>query len=394
MPLKNTTDAFGFVPKIFHWAMAVIIVALLFSGFLMETMEGDPVRRDIMSWHKSFGLLILFLAAARLAWKAFNPPPEPLVSKTWEKWAAKGLHGALYAVFIALPLSGWIMSSAAGFAPQFFGLFALPGFVAKSQETAGAAREAHEILAYVIIAMVAAHIAATFKHHVIDRDATLQRMTWDGLGLATGIILMALFIAALVLPLALEEDEPSAAPQSQAASAGSEAQAGEWGIIPEESSIRVSFSVNGQTVEGAFRDFKANIRFDPDRLDQALVEATISMAGFITGDAQRDRQAQGADWFNAAAYPVSTFRSVSFEKTGDNQYLAHGYLTLCGVKKELDMPFFLDMRSGADQKKIADMRGEATLNRLDFGVGQGEWTHTDAVSGEVKIQIALKAEKL
>jgi len=127
--------------------------------------------------HKSIGLTILGLAVIRLAWRSLNPsPPLPGDLKPHERLLARFSHAALYVLIIALPLTGWIMSSARGFPISWFNLVQLPDFVGKSKVLYGAMVVTHATLAIGLIAVLALHVAAALRHHFVLRDDTLRRM--------------------------------------------------------------------------------------------------------------------------------------------------------------------------------------------------------------------------
>ena len=99
----------------------------------------------------------------------------------WQTWAANGTHGFLYALLLAMPLSGWLYNSAAGFPLKWFGLFSLPRLSNFNPATKHFALETHQTLFYVLAGLLVVHAAAALKHHYLDRDATLKRMLpWMG----------------------------------------------------------------------------------------------------------------------------------------------------------------------------------------------------------------------
>jgi cytochrome b561 len=130
----------------------------------------------MMSRHKSFGITILALAAVRLAWRWIDRPPPPPPMPRWQEIAARLNHWALYALLFALPLTGWLMSSAANRPVSWFGLAQLPDFVAPDAGLKEVFEEAHELLVNVLFVLVALHVAATLKHQFVDRDGLLSRM--------------------------------------------------------------------------------------------------------------------------------------------------------------------------------------------------------------------------
>jgi cytochrome b561 len=144
---------------------------------LMDELPNSPLKVQVYALHKSFGLTVLALTLLRLAWRLLAGAPAALPGiPAWQRWAAGGVHGLLYALLLAMPLSGWLYNSASGFPLKWFGLFSLPKLSGYSPEVKDFAHDAHETIFYVLAAVLALHAAAALKHHYLDRDATLSRM--------------------------------------------------------------------------------------------------------------------------------------------------------------------------------------------------------------------------
>ena len=113
----------------------------------------------------------------RLGWRLSHRPPElPAGMPAWQSKAAVATHALLYLLMMAVPLSGWLMSSAKGFQTVYFGVLPLPDLLAKNAELGELLEEVHELLNFSMAALVIAHIVAALKHHFIDRDDVLSRM--------------------------------------------------------------------------------------------------------------------------------------------------------------------------------------------------------------------------
>ena len=146
------------------------------SAGRMDFLPLGMAKLEWMSRHKSLGVTVLMLVALRIIWRLCEPTPDALGKHRIERLVAKLGHLALYGVMIAMPLTGWMMSSAANFPVSVFGLFTLPNLVAPDQGLFETLRTAHWAISWVIVALVVGHVAAALKHHFIDRDATLRRM--------------------------------------------------------------------------------------------------------------------------------------------------------------------------------------------------------------------------
>lgn len=160
-----------------HWLMALAILGMLGVGLWMTGLKTSPSKIEVYSWHKWIGLTILALAALRLVWRAYHPPPFYAESiPAWQLQVATWTHRAAYLLMFAMPLSGWLQNSAAGFPLSWFGLFKVPSLIGRSKEAFAFWQQTHEVLAWTLMALVALHVAAALKHHFLDRDDTLTRI--------------------------------------------------------------------------------------------------------------------------------------------------------------------------------------------------------------------------
>jgi cytochrome b561 len=177
MPLKNTPETWGSVHKALHWLIALAVVGLLVVGWIMDEMPNSPDKIKVYALHKSFGITVLALMLARLAWRWTNPRPElPATMKGWERTLAGVVHGGLYAALLAMPLSGWLFNSASNFPLKWFGLFSIPPLSGPDRDLKHLAEDVHWALSWVIVTLVVMHVAGALKHHFVDRDEVLRRM--------------------------------------------------------------------------------------------------------------------------------------------------------------------------------------------------------------------------
>lgn len=177
MSWKNTPSRWGGVSQALHWLVVALILLQGVLGLLMVDMPNSPDKIRAYALHKSIGLTILALAALRLPWRLYAGTPLPVAgTPRWQLAAAKVSHALLYALLFAIPLSGWLFNSAAGFPLQWFGLFNLPSIAATDPGLREVAGAAHEWLFWLLVAVALIHAAAAFYHHLSVRDATLARM--------------------------------------------------------------------------------------------------------------------------------------------------------------------------------------------------------------------------
>ena len=177
MTLKNTDARWGPVSQLLHWLVVLLILVQATAGLLMTEMRNSPDKVQVYALHKSFGLTILVLAILRLAWRWYAGTPRPVPGMPrWQERVARLSHWGLYALLFAIPISGWLLNSVAGYPLQWFGLFNLPALVGQDQDLRETARDLHALLFWTLVALALAHAAAAFYHHLFQRDATLARM--------------------------------------------------------------------------------------------------------------------------------------------------------------------------------------------------------------------------
>lgn len=184
MQWKNSSDRFGIVAQGFHWLIVLLIIVQYQMGSLAEDLPQGLDKLIMMSRHKSLGISILLLAVLRIAWRLANPPPAPPGQlKPAIRMAGAATHFALYGLLLALPLSGWLASSAANSPVSWWGLVTLPDFIAPGEARFALIGELHEVLTRVLLVIAVMHALAALVHHFIFKDAVLRRMLpgWPGL---------------------------------------------------------------------------------------------------------------------------------------------------------------------------------------------------------------------
>jgi cytochrome b561 len=177
---------YGAVAISLHWTIAAAILAQLAAGLWMvraiRSADSQALAYHAYQWHKSLGLTVLVLSLLRLCWRLANPPPPlPATMTGIERKAAKTLHGLFYLLTVGMPLVGWAMVSASplGLPTMVFGLFEWPHIAWLAGLGGGveaAFKTAHRAMAYAFIGLLALHVAAALKHHLIARDDVLARM--------------------------------------------------------------------------------------------------------------------------------------------------------------------------------------------------------------------------
>lgn len=176
--LRNSDHSFGWVSIALHWLTALAVLGLFPLGLYMTTLSYyDPLYHRLPFIHRSVGVLLFIAIIARLLWRLASPPPRPLPSHAaWERRLARATHALMYALLIAVTVSGYLMSTADGHPVSVFGWFDVPATITSIPGQEDVAGDVHLVLAIALMALVALHVAGALKHHFIDRDVTLWRI--------------------------------------------------------------------------------------------------------------------------------------------------------------------------------------------------------------------------
>jgi len=179
--LQNDEHAWGALAKLFHWVMAALILVQIPLGLAAVNWPLSPTKLDLFFWHKSTGVLLLLLAALRIAWRLANRVPVlPPDTPAWERVAAHASHFALYVLLLALPITGWVVQSASNIPFRAFYLIPLPPIVAPDEALADLFKEVHEWLFVLLTIVLAVHVGAALRHHYLKQNSVLIRMLPGG----------------------------------------------------------------------------------------------------------------------------------------------------------------------------------------------------------------------
>jgi cytochrome b561 len=359
MTIRNTSDRWGAISQLLHWLIVALIAIQATLGLTGRMLPLGVEKVAVLARHKSIGITILGLAALRLLWRWINPTPAlPSSLMPHERFLARLTHAALYALLFAMPVTGWIMSSARGFPVSWFNLYQLPDLVPKSETLYDAMITIHAALATALALTVALHGAAALKHHLVLKDDILRRM------LPFGRTIVALAAGAMLAPAPARAAGPS------------------YTAIAAQSSLVYTFTQAGAENQGRFKSFA--VSFDPAA---ARLDLTVDMHSFDTGDQQRNDTLGGNDFFDVAQYPQAHFSANHIDKTATG-YAATGSLTVRGVTRGVTIPFTW-RTANVQGHSVGYLSGQATLRRLDFGVGQGQWESTEWVGNDVTVRYSL-----
>lgn len=173
--IRNTTSSYGSVAKFFHWLIFVLLVGMLIYGFLLDdfSKEVKPLTYNI---HKLIGLTILVLMVLRLGWRLINPKPTLIRDMPeWQRRVERLVHQLMYLFIIAMPIAGWVGSSAAGHPPHL-GEYSLGLPIEKSETVDNVAFWFHNNIAWVIIGLITVHVLAAIYHQWIKGEKIINEM--------------------------------------------------------------------------------------------------------------------------------------------------------------------------------------------------------------------------
>ncbi len=388
MALFNTENSYGSLARALHWLIAGLVLTNIALALRAEALprgsDADVAwAATVYSAHKTIGVAVLFLALIRVGLALCQPRPAPLhADRRLETFAAAAVHWSLYAALLVMPLSGWLYHAAsAGFAPILWPFGQTLPFVPKSAALADLFKSVHGASSKLLILSVMAHVAGALKHALIDRDATLTRMiTGRAAKGSTALhpnrlpaLCAALAWAAIIATgIALAPAEKPANTTLQAAAGGN------WQV----SDGQITFAVRqmGADIQGQLAGWGAEITYD-ETARQGSVAVSIPLSGLTLG-AVTD-QAKGPEFFDVAQHPVARFNADITDMGG--RLAAVGTLSLRGKDVPVTLPFTLTISGDR-----ADMNGQVTLDRRDFGMGPSYPDET-TVAFPVRIDITLAA---
>src|SRR4051812_45605343 len=152
MKFRNTTRAWGALAKTLHWLIVLLIIAQWLIAEHADDLPNGAAKLRTLDLHKSIGMTVFMLAIIRLVWRWGNPVPTLAgLTRGWERFAAGFSHVALYALIFAMPLSGWLMSSAHAYSVSWFHLFQWPDLLRPDHELAERLEWLHKLLFKILV---------------------------------------------------------------------------------------------------------------------------------------------------------------------------------------------------------------------------------------------------
>jgi cytochrome b561 len=382
--------------KLLHWLVAGMVVVQFVLAKLADLAgDADSAVRELalLANHKSVGITILALVIVRLVWRRMNPPPAlPATMPKWQLTASHVSHWSLYILLIAMPVTGWLMSSASAYSVSWFNLFQLPDFVAPDPALKDVFKDAHELVGKLLVLVAIIHIIAAIKHALIDKDGVLQRMIS---AISTVAFVAVIVVGTAWLGGAGKSGGDSAAANQSVVQTGADTAAKKvatasdlpaWQIDYTASYISFVGDQAGAEFEGVWASWSAEIKFSAEQFGAGTFDVAVDATSAETQDDERDLTLADPEWFDTSNFPEAYFRASNFSLSEDGGYVADGQLIIKSVASPVQLIFTVE--SDGDSRVLA---GTARLDRLELGVGTGEWEDTDWVGKDVAVNVYVEA---
>ena len=167
---------YGTTAKVFHWLIVALLLVQYPIGWLMPDIHRDMKPGAAMTFHISFGIVILMLIVMRFAWRLMHPVAPESSLPRWQRLSSEAVHWLLYALVLATTITGWLFASFRGWSVSFFFMTPLP-MLASDNAAAGKAIDGwHQAMEWTLLAVIGIHVAAAMAHIFVYRDRIMQRM--------------------------------------------------------------------------------------------------------------------------------------------------------------------------------------------------------------------------
>ncbi|MEJ2059709.1 MAG: cytochrome b [Gammaproteobacteria bacterium] len=178
MRATNTATEYGWVTRVLHWLMALLILGMIALGaFMGDVPKTDSSRLVLFTLHMSTGVVLLVLILLRSGWHLYTKPPKEAENLwPWEHRLAWVIQRLMYLCMLLVPIAGYLMVSSAGHKIPFYGLLQLPEALPKVGWVHEFFEGAHSFLAYSLLVLVIVHVAGAIKHRYIDGNDVVERI--------------------------------------------------------------------------------------------------------------------------------------------------------------------------------------------------------------------------
>lgn len=403
MKARNDLRAYGWVARLFHWSIAALIFAAiglgLYAGNLPRGTQ-DQLQLVFASFsaHKTVGVTVLILAVLRILWTLTQTRPRPLhPQRRALTLLAETVHWALWIGMVIMPLTGWLLHSAApgGFSRLLWPFGQRLPLIAQDPQLAEQFAAFHATGWWVLAGLVVLHVAGAIKHAAIDRDGTLNRMAGPARHapqpppapasvlphvLAAGAACLVWGATAMLAAPAAKD--LATVPAQSATTTPVTAQEPGWTV--QQGALGIEVVQGGNPIQGQFDRWTAQIAYDPARqtgkLRVGIDIASLSLAAVSDS-------AKGPEFLNAPAHPQASFVADILPPGQNTGHIARGQLTIAGRTVDAELPFDLSV-----QGDRAKAHGTLQLDRRDFGIGAG-YGDEGTVGFAVQVRVDVTATR-
>lgn len=401
------------VAVLLHW----LVVALLAAQWWLAESAEEALRQvdglALLALHKSFGVTIFFIIVLRLVVRLMHPPPPSSITG-WQAKAALYVHRLFYFLLLFMPVTGWLGSSASAYSVSWFGWWVLPDLVAANNDLKELLFVLHEWSWTLLCALVVLHIAAALYHQFAGEHRVLYRMLSPyGLMVVLGTGLAVAYVVQTSSQLAgdangLKHDGLKVAESQSEELDGASLEDRElrewqtlksrhaanldaWYIDYARSEITFVAEQAGAPFEGRFNEWQTEIYLSSTAMGkQGLIRTKVDLSSVDTRDQERDETLQQDSFFSSALFPQATFLAFGFRpllettQEGGSVYRGQSTLYLKGISQPIQFDFSMELRDAE-----YELRGRASLDRLAFSVGTGEWLDTSWVGQIVEVSVRV-----
>ena len=393
---------YHFFAQLLHWLVVALILGQWLLAEAAETVDSRVITLALTALHKSIGMSVLLIVTVRLIYRLFSRQPAyPQAMPAWQQSAADWMHYALYALIFALPLSGWLGSSASAYPVSWFNLFSFPNLVKPDEALKDFFFNIHEWSWRLLCLLVLIHVAAALKHQFINRDMVLVQMSGK-VSVLAGIFTFS--VIAILTYSQLQKDneiepaiEPGLGILKGANNVSSKSKSGleqdpnlaiePWPIDYTNSYIQFTAEQAGARFTGRFNQWQTKILFDPDKITEGSIETKIELASVDSQDQERDETLATNEFFATLSFPVAIFRASEFEVDAVTKKIrSRSTLEIKGQSFPIDFEF--EITESSSSKTLV---GHARLDRLRMMIGTGEWLDTTWIGQYVDVQVEVES---
>jgi polyisoprenoid-binding protein YceI len=167
-----------------------------------------------------------------------------------------------------------------------------------------------------------------------------------------------------------------------------QALAADWRMDPAPSRLEFIATFEKTAAPGVFKEFDTRLRFEPDKPEAGKLDVTVRVTSADMKSSDVNRAIRGPEWFDFADFPQAEFHAADIRRVAPGRYLARGVLTLKGMKRDLEVPF-----TWQESANAATMEGELSVERLQFGIGTGEWANGNTIGLGVRVKFSVRLRK-